>query len=99
CRALTTSTSCAPTPARAGRRRCAHTRRRFHLPLPWFRRKQRQSTATIATPFTELAPEELPLNEKEAPSTPTVTAEPEPGDQAAKSNRRRGGRGGRNRRK
>jgi len=35
------------------------------LPLPWFRRKQRQSSATIATPFTELAPEKLPL-EKEA---------------------------------
>jgi ribonuclease G len=69
------------------------------LPLPWFRRKQRQSTATIATPFTELAPEELPLGEKEVPSNPTVTAEPEPGDQAAKSNRRRGSRGGRNRRK
>jgi ribonuclease G len=69
------------------------------LPLPWFRRKQRQSTATIATPFTELAPEELPLGEKEAASNPTLTAEPEPGEQAAKSNRRRGSRGGRNRRK
>jgi ribonuclease G len=70
------------------------------LPLPWFRRKQRQSSATIATPFTELAPEELPLEkEASAPSTPTVTAEPESGDQAAKSNRRRGSRGGRNRRK
>ncbi len=70
------------------------------MPLPWFRRKQRQSSATIATPFTELAPEELPLEkEASAPSTPTVTAEPESGDQAAKSNRRRGSRGGRNRRK
>ena len=69
------------------------------MPLPWFRRKQRQSAATIATPFTELAPEELPLGEKEAPSSPTLTAEPEPGEQAAKSNRRRGSRGGRNRRK
>jgi ribonuclease G len=69
------------------------------LPLPWFRRKQRQSAATIATPFTELAPEEQPLGEKEAASSPTLTAEPEPGEQAAKSNRRRGSRGGRNRRK
>ena len=70
------------------------------MPLPWFRRKQRQSAATIATPFTELAPEELPLGEKEAsaPSSPTAT-EPESGDRAAKSNRRRGSRGGRNRRK
>jgi ribonuclease G len=71
------------------------------LPLPWFRRKQRQSTATIATPFTELAPEALPLGEKEAPapSGSTVTAEPESGGQAAKPKRRRGSRGGRNRRK
>ena len=69
------------------------------MPLPWFRRKQRQSAATIATPFTELAPEDRPLGEKEVPSSPTLTAEPEPGEQAAKPNRRRGSRGGRNRRK
>jgi ribonuclease G len=71
------------------------------LPLPWFRRKQQQSAATIATPFTELAPEELPLGEKEAPapSDSTVAAGPESGDQAAKPKRRRGSRGGRNRRK
>ena len=71
------------------------------MPLPWFRRKQQQSAATIATPFTELAPEELPLGEKEAPapSDSTVAAGPESGDQAAKPKRRRGSRGGRNRRK
>ena len=66
------------------------------MPLPWFRRKQQQSAATIATPFTELAPEELPLGEKEAPapSDSTVAAGPESGDQAAKPKRRRGSRGG-----
>ncbi len=71
------------------------------MPLPWFRRKQQQSAATIATPFTELAPEELPLGEKEAPapSDSTVAAGPKSGDQAAKPKRRRGSRGGRNRRK
>src|SRR5262245_57207819 len=88
-------------PARAGSRRCAHTRRRFHLPLPWFRRKQRQSAATPESPSTESAPKEQPLGAKKAraASESTVTATPESGDQAAKPKRRRGSRGGRNRRK
>src|SRR5262245_3902660 len=88
-------------PARAGSRRCAHTRRRFHLPLPWFRRKQRQSAATPESPSTESAPKEQPLGAKKAraASESTVTATPESGDEAAKPKRRRGSRGGRNRRK
>jgi ribonuclease G len=71
------------------------------LPLPWFRRKQRQSAATTATPFTESAPEERPLGEKATPtpSHSSATAERESGEDTAKPKRRRGSRGGRNRRK
>jgi ribonuclease G len=60
------------------------------LPLPWFRRKQQKQAAA--------APKEAPAAEVPAPSRPTA-AEPKTGDAAAKPKRRRGSRGGRNRRK
>jgi ribonuclease G len=60
------------------------------LPLPWFRRKQHdQPAAPAEAPSLEVAP---------PPSTPSPVV-PETGDAAAKPKRRRGSRGGRNRRK
>jgi ribonuclease G len=65
------------------------------LPLPWFRRKQTQPAA--APEEATLASEKVPAAEVAAPSTPPA-AEPQTGDAAAKPRRRRGSRGGRNRR-
>ncbi|HZO61763.1 MAG TPA: Rne/Rng family ribonuclease [Gaiellaceae bacterium] len=62
------------------------------MPLPWFRRKQQEALAQSA------APQEAPPVEVAPPST-TTPAAPETGDAAAKPKRRRGSRGGRNRRK
>jgi ribonuclease G len=64
------------------------------LPLPWFRRKQKQQAAPEAPSAVETGP---PTAEVAAPRTPAA-AEPETGDAAAKPKRRRGSRGGRNRR-
>jgi ribonuclease G len=67
-------------------------RRRIHLPLPWFRRKQQKQPAAAPEP------KSAPAAGVAAPSTPPA-AEPQTGDAAAKTKRRRGSRGGRNRRK
>jgi ribonuclease G len=64
------------------------------LPLPWFRRKQKQQAAPKAPSAVETVP---PTAEVAAPRTPPA-AEPETGDAAARPKRRRGSRGGRNRR-